>query len=730
MLMLILTVMAGIFLTIVPAESTAGLTVQVRDRDGVIPNATVVLTHLDTGAAGRQVTDDQGLARFSGQVPGLHHLMVTYRGFADYIRDDIRLTAGDILELDVTLTLAEFSDTITVTTANRRVELLRNVPEPTTVIGEAEIEDTGARTAKDVLSEQAGSGVLVSTGGGQGHVSINGIPNSGVLVLVDGRRLLGKNGLGDLNLEDLTMQPFERIEVVKGAGSALYGSDALGGVINFITKKPTTAGYADQFNFSYGSYQDTQIGNSFSLSRGGFSGIVNASYRYYEGFDLDPENPQTIGQPESRFTNVSTNLEQKFGDRIILRGFAEYALRQIDNYFFTGATQIGEEVYNSVRDIARWTVSPEAEFIITESTVLSLRYTHSRYDREETRKYEDRIEPIQPWQEYNNELNVIGRQTWRLLNQEQLLQVGYEFRNEKMDRENLNIGGTSEADRDIHVVWAQNEFNVAPRFRFSLGFRYDDYSDFGDAFSPKVSAMVDFNRQHSIRFSYGHGFRAPNFGELYLDLGPFFRGNPALKPEISDNITAGYVFTGSAANVSFDYFHNRIQDGIVFDFSQFPFGPISYTNLREYTARGVNSSVDVNLPYGFTPSLAYTFVQREDPDGVEVRNYPKHSAFAKILWANPRYGLRANLRADINGAVEFEDGTSQPAYQVWKFHVSKKLWTEGDYTISAFFQVENIFDERDVFLRDAAGNPIPNDFQIWLAPRTFMVGLSFDLTRF
>jgi outer membrane receptor protein involved in Fe transport len=375
-------------------------------------------------------------------------------------------------------------------------------------------------------------------------------------------------------------------------------------------------------------------------------------------------------------------------------------------------------------------VSPEADFILTDSTLLTFRYTYSKYNREEVREYEDRVEPVQPWLEYNNEINVVGRQNWRMLDLDQLLQVGYEFRNEKMDRANLNIDGFTEADRDINVVWAQNEFKVLPQFRFTVGFRYDSYSDFGEEFSPKFSAMYDITKQHSVRFSYGHGFRAPNFGELYLDLGFFFRGNPDLQPEISDNITAGYVFSAPYANVSFDYFHNRIKDGIVFDFSQFPFGPISYTNLEQFTARGINTGMDVNLPYGFTPSFAYTFVKREDPDGVEVRNYPKHSAFAKLLWANPRYGIRANLRAEFNGTVEFEDGTSQPAYQVWKFHVSKKLWTEGDYAISAFFQIDNIFDERDIFLRDPAGAPIPADFQAWIAPRTFMVGLSFDLTSF
>jgi len=730
--MMVMILTFGMLLFAQSQLDTGRINVVVRDRDGVIPKASVVITNLENGKSVSHVTNKQGKAHFTDLLPGDYYVMVTFTGFADFIRDDVKVTGGSEQTVEALLVLAPFSDSITVTTVNRRVELLRDVAEPTTVIDKTELEDTGARTAKDVLSEQAGSGILVNSGGGQGHVSINGIPNSGVLILVDGRRFLGKNGLGDVNLEDIDMTQFERVEVVKGAGSALYGSEALGGVINFITKKPEGYGITNRFETSYGSYKDTKIGDTFSIKKGDFSGVFYASYRYFDGFDLDPDNPQTIGQPQSNYYTFNTNLEQKISDRVTVRGFADYSLRKIDKYFFTGATQMGEEVYNSKRDITRWTVSPEADILLSQSTLLSVRYTFSKYDREEMRIYDDRVEPVLPWLEYNNELNVTARHHWSMFDLNQLLQTGYEFRNEKMNRENLNIGSgnNTEADRNINVFWAQNEFSVMEQLRVTVGFRYDNYSDFGNEFSPKVSAMYDFSKEHSLRFSYGHGFRAPNFGELYLDLGPWFRGNPNLRPEISDNFTFGYVFNSSYANASIDYFHNRIKDGIVFDFSQFPPGPVTYTNLEEFTARGINSGLTVNLPLGFTPSVAYTFVKREDPEGVEVRNYPRHSAFFKLLWSNPRYGIRANLRAQFNGEIEFDDDTSQPAYQVWNFQIRKKLFETGNYAVSAYAQVDNLLDERDILMRDSSGQPIPSDFQIWIAPRTFLVGISFDLKSF
>src|SRR5262245_36314995 len=217
-------------------EGTAGITVTVKDSYGVIPGASVRVTNKDSQAASRAVADSSGSAAVSRLPAGTYAVRASLTGFAD-AEQSVTLAAGEQKSVELLLTLAQFSTTITVTTANRREELLLKTAEPTAVIDEAQILDTGARSAKDLLVEQNGSGVQVQAGGGQGHVSLNGIPNSGVLVLVDGRRYLGRDANGNFNLEDLPMTGVDRVEIVKGAGSALYGSDAMGGVINFVTRK-------------------------------------------------------------------------------------------------------------------------------------------------------------------------------------------------------------------------------------------------------------------------------------------------------------------------------------------------------------------------------------------------------------------------------------------------------------------------------------------------------------
>jgi outer membrane receptor for ferrienterochelin and colicins len=300
-----------------------------------------------------------------------------------------------------------------------------------------------------------------------------------------------------------------------------------------------------------------------------------------------------------------------------------------------------------------------------------------------------------------------------------------------MDRENLVFPDTeqTEVERDINVFWLQQEFALGSRLKLTGGFRYDDNSDFGSEFSPKAGAVFTAAEGHRLRASYGHGFRAPRFGELYIDLGPFFKGNPDLLPVISDNWTAGYAYSGSRVQASLDYFDYTLENLVTFDFSGFPFSPITYGNIEgKSKSTGVNANLAVNLPGGFTPSIAYTYNTREDEDGEAIGGFPPpHSVHLKLLWANPRLGVRANLRGNIIGEEDPVDDTFTPAHNVWDFHLSKAITTQGAYAFRLFVQVDNLLDEGDIFRRDAAGEPIAGDLQIWIPPRTFLAGVTIDM---
>lgn len=712
----------------IPGDTASGrLEVKVSDNWGILPGATVTATTRQTGVVRQGVTGADGRAVIEGVAPGTWDLTVSLTGFADGVLKGVVVAEGEAKSVTVTMTLVQFSTEVTVSTANRREEILLNVADPMTLIEKTAIEDVGARTAKDVLVEQTGAGVQVAAGGGQGHVSINGIPNSGVLVLIDGRRYLGKDANGNLNLEDIDLTGVERIEVVKGAGSALYGSDALGGVINIITKKGTLPGLTNSLSVNGGSYHDYRVGNTLGVraGRGGLS--ASGGYRTYDGFDLDKgRNLQTTGQPQSKFRTAALNGDVKIADFLLARFVGNYLRRNIDNYYFAGATQLASSVYNSVRKLTRYTLSPEVDFLPTPDTAVNFSYTHGHYERLESQLYQTRSVVVAPWLEDNREFHATLRQAFSAFGQEHYLQAGYEFRRESLERASIVFPNTGQrkATRDLNVGWIQQELSLSSRVKVTGGFRYDSYSDFGSQLNPKVSAVFSVDDRQRVRASYGKGFRAPLFGELYLNTPPFFVGNPDLKPERSDTVTAGYAFGGARLQASGDVFRAKVKDGITFNLARLPY---TYINLRSYTSTGFNGAVSVNLPLGFAPSVSYAYVRREDDAGARVGGLPEHSAILKLAWSNPRVGLRANLRGQFLGRATFDDQTSQPSYQVWHGQVNKKFITRGGTSFSVFAQVDNLFSEKDIFRRDAQGQPIQGDFQVWLAPRTFLAGVTFDV---
>jgi outer membrane receptor for ferrienterochelin and colicins len=733
---------AGLLLSLLAAPCLAAdakLTVTVRDNHGVIPRAAVWATHVETGASQRSVTDDQGVARLDALAPGLYEVRATFPGFADRAEPAVTLADGETKSLELQMGVAQLSTTITVETANRREQLLLDVAQPVTLLERAQIQDTGARSAKDVLVEQSGSGVQVNAGGGQGHLSINGIPNKGVLVLVNGRRYLGRDANGNLNLEELRLPGVERIEIVKGAGSALYGSDAMGGVVNFITGQGAARGLTNALTLSAGSFDDYRVDDSFGW-RGERGGVdLAGGYRTYDGFDLESctaelqqqtgcrPNPQTVGQPKSRYWNASGSADLTIGSKLVARFFGDYQLREVRDYFFSGATQLAATVYDSQRDLTRYMLSPELELLLSPRTSVNLTYTWGKYLRDETRVFvSDGRSVEQPaWREWNRELKLTGRHAFEALGREHPLQGGYEHRDEKLSRATLSV---SDPERTIDVAWAQQELNLTSRLRLSGGVRYDHYSDFGDSWSPKAEIVFTLAPEQRLRGSYGQGFRPPYFGELYLDTPPFFVGNPELVPEVSEGFTAGYTFAGRTAQLSLDGYHTQVENGIAF-FQVSP-GRFTYRNLDRYTSKGMNLAASLSLKWGFAPSIAYAYNERKTPDGAEVGGYPNHSGFLKLLWTNPRLGLRANFRGQINGKVPpGVDGTYQPAYDVWYAQVSKRFAGLGTYAVSVYAQVDNLFDQGDVFLANPDGTPVTGQFQVWLTPRSYQFGVNVELDR-
>ena len=208
---------------------------------------------------------------------------------------------------DVVLTPAAVVEEVAVVSETRQAQLRESLNSRVDVVTRARMDDAAALTVADALQEVPG--VLTRRGSetaGAAGQQIQGIDSRQVLVLIDGQPVVGARGIkrGAINLDRQSTGRLDRVEVVKGASSALYGSDAIGGVINMITRQPTAdlelGGAA-----SLGSFGDESLRAEAAFTRGGLSGFFTSERRDHDGFDLTPSTVDTTGAPTQRVDGLA-----------------------------------------------------------------------------------------------------------------------------------------------------------------------------------------------------------------------------------------------------------------------------------------------------------------------------------------------------------------------------------------------------------------------------------------
>lgn len=722
----------------------------VDDRRSVIHEAQVRLSNTLNGEVVSTRSDAQGRYEFNHLRAGSYRLQVSQTGFADFVSEAFALS--DVTQTrDITLLVAAVRDQVIVSAA-RREELVRESAVPTTLIERQEIEDSATQTLEQLLIEQAGSGVYVSRSFGLGFPTINGIGGNRVLLLVDGQRQLGTdNGTRDgIDLDQFTTERIGRVEVVKGAASALYGSDAMGGVINLVSRQPDKP-FALDFNNSYGSFGERNFGLTPSFRRGKWAGIASGVYQNYDGYDLNPANRGTTGASggENGFIDrqLSPALFYDASDNLRVRLRSNYYRRYT---YFLGNTA----ARTSEQRQERWNIAPTVEFNLGPRTFVT-----TRGDVSVARRFDlDRVESLKQFEAFGTSLLTATNQ----------IQYGFEVRSKWLRRQGLGaesditkpLGARGVRTIDVKSFWGQYELKAwQNRLTLATGARIEDNSQFGSNVSPKASAVFAPVEAHRVRFSYGEGFRAPDISELFSGFSPgafAFVGNPKLTPEESRSYTAGYTFFTRRLQASLDLFYNRFKNGIGFNqvnlaapfdpyFNQFipllSAGQQLFTNrnLGDFDARGLNSGVLAALPYGFNATFNYTLLERvtvnpANPavDGqrqIGLGNL-RNAGFLKLGWngsiktGDRRLALRTNLRGLLRGREALQTTTTAsrptdptrvsqiefvPAYQTWDFYLAGELpVSEGRFTLQPFFEINNLANFLPRGLQYADGTRVTN----------------------
>ncbi|GMN07277.1 TonB-dependent receptor [Croceitalea sp. MTPC5] len=385
-----------------------------------------------------------------------------------------------------------------VVTATRTVRQLSSLPLPVTLIPQKQIARTGVTRLNEILNEQTGIVMTpdATIGGGEG-VQIQGIASDYVLILIDGVPVVGRSG-GNLDLSRFAIGNIKQIEVVKGPSSSLFGSEALGGVINIITERPKTGAISGQVSHRTATFNSQNSTISLNQRNGDLGYSLFVDRLSTEGFDLAPN---TEGQTINPFFNYTFNGRVFYDLSDKLRFFASgrYFLQDFDVPSGTSEERDGNA---HLRIDHKLTEKSRFEYELYYTNYVTNEQTIDPINDELLLDNDFDQKLFRPEVRFNHSFSETNTMT---------AGAGYNF-------ETLNRSLFAEQVAfDSQYIFAQYDFNPWEKLNVIAGARFDNHSEYNSQLSPKLSARYNFTDAFHIKGSVGSGFKAPDFRQLYLD---------------------------------------------------------------------------------------------------------------------------------------------------------------------------------------------------------------------
>ncbi|MBU72203.1 MAG: hypothetical protein CMN81_08830 [Spongiibacter sp.] len=589
-----------------------------------------------------------------------------------------------------------------VVTGTRTPYSLADAPVEVQLIGPEDIKASGARDVAELLEREGG--VYASRESGRGtSIQIQGLSSEHVLVLVNGRRMIGRIN-GAIDLSRFHIADIERVEIVKGPSSALYGGDALGGVVNIITRRG-----ADGEPGGVVTLRGDSEGNGDAFARADLvadsvSASVSAGYSRLAGFDLDDSTFAEDGvSGESSFGSLSGRWQASEGFDL---GFdASYSLDDTERRDGgTGGKQYA--TYKQIEEV-RVGVQPRIHF---DDSSLTLDMYYNRYAdqflQDQLGSTENTID-----EETINEL-LFGGGQWDVspgwlntLPGQHTLSLGAEFQLERLDADRLG----QSAERDRQSLYVQDDILLGnERLHLIPGVRFDRDSQFGQQVSPKLSLRYDISDSLFTRLGYGRGYRPPSFRELLLRfdnpaVGYRVEGELDLEPEKSTGFNAGLTWlAGEQHSVSISAFHNDVDDLIeIIQVESTPTILFSYRNVAHATVSGVDVQWTwQGQTWPLRLELGYGHLWSEDEaTGDELSGRPEQRVNLAVSLDKPRYslGLRGTWTGERVFAVELDSGgapTSAGEAEAYALVDARASW-KGFAPLLLSLGVDNMTDAGD-----------------------------------
>jgi outer membrane receptor for ferrienterochelin and colicins len=637
-----------------------------------IADAEVVIT----GAAQRRSSrsDRAGAWRIDSLDAGRHSVVIRKDGYVAS-RSFVDVVPGDSVVIETRLERSLTALDAIVVTAARREQRLADVPVETELITRADIERTGATDLGTVLVERTGVEVDGGTPAGAG-VQMRGFDSRRVLVLIDGQPLTGRVA-GHFDLSRLPASMVERVEIVKGPQSTLYGSEALGGVVNVITRRADRAGVRGELSATGGTNGRRDLSAGIGVRHEAVAVTADASHR---GVDLAPgvaserdtyarrsHGSGTVRWSASPFTTV-----EAAGLAIV----EDQRYRSGQLYQFADNAQYGARLTSTlIRGAHR--ISP---------TLWLSRFEHlSRTSTRDVPASDSGASDVQQLEE----MELVYTGEWSAVT----LDAGLEARRERIHAERVRAptNTLSSIEPFAQATLRRGVLSLVPGVRVTRSDRWGTFT------APRLAVLVRPSSAWAVRASVGRGYRAPDFKELYLDFvntaaGYAVRGNPDLRPESSTSYSLGTEWIGGRAFARATAFSNAYRSFIETG-EQDVSGTFTYANLARGHTRGAEGDVGMGLGDGRV-ELGYTYVRSRDArTATPLLGTPRHAARGSLsiplvggvrATASARYTGTTPVQRGIDGGISRERGA-------WT-RVDLRLARPLREQVTLMLAADNVFD--------------------------------------
>jgi outer membrane receptor for ferrienterochelin and colicins len=664
-----------------------------------VAGATITLKGTTFGT----VTDKNGFYKIDKVSPGTYTLRVSYIGF-ETLEKTVDIL-NDSTHADFTIKESNIDLNEVVVTGTKSEKTLKNVPVLTQVISARKMLELGITNVTDALQTMV-PGLNINHNGSLVQVTLQGMDAKYVLFLIDGERIAGEVD-GDINYSMLNLQNIDRIEIIKGASSSLYGSNAIGGVINIITKKINEP-FDAKFYSRYSKYNELYTGGSIALKRGIIGSRTSINYSRTNGYDITPESPHDWTQTPYTSYQISQKFEITPSSKLSFAPYFTY-------YQFERGNVSARPVHDFYTDLSG---GLKGQYYFGKSSI-------------DFSYYRDRYNTYTILEQLNNKKDTASYdflQTFRMqgnfyLSQRNNLIAGVEYNRERLFTTRAEGGAKNAAEA---VFYLQEDIRLGERWELIAGIRMGSHSNYGFNAAPKISAMF---KQGSLNFraSAGTGFRSPDLKQLYFYFDHFGEflviGNPQLKPESSKYISGSIEFSKPWNNTSVTVYRNVLSDMITERIVSLPDAvetTYQYMNVASATVNGIDLLSKQKILKGVWLSAGYTYVHALDKEtGLQLYNTAKHSGniSADYNFRKKNYSFTAQVHCRLMGERIYlnPDGTAgyDRRFSNWRFTISQEYkWLR----IST--GVDNVF-----------GIIIPDNYDFTSPGRVFFVGMNVDFGK-